>query len=118
MLCKDVGVFTGYHTNLDRSHMTWMINTFDSGKFDQWGYPQNQGDWSIKNIDRLSGPFSTYAASFCADSSEFPEFTPFGSAYLNGTLADDTCNAGFPFDDVFDAPPANGLGYTHAESKF
>jgi hypothetical protein len=111
----DVGVFTGYHANIDRSHMTWMMNSYDLYSQNYWGYPDNQNDWAIVNVDRLSGPWSNYDALICADPKKFNEYTELGSAWLNGTLLDDTCNEGFPFDDLWESPPENGLGYTHQE---
>jgi len=66
------------------------------------------------------GPWASYDVIACASNPErFYEYTPFNLEYpyLNGTLAGDTCNAGFPFDDLWDQPPANGIGYSHIESK-
>jgi len=112
----DVGVFTGYHANIDRSHMTWMMNSYDLYRETYWGYPDNQNDWEIRNENRLSGPWATYDALICSqDLDTFSQYTLFGSAWLNGTLANETCNEGFPFDDLWKSKPANGLGYTHKE---
>jgi hypothetical protein len=91
------------------------MNSYDMYSQSSWGYPDNQNDWEIKNDDRLSGPWSTYDALNCVDKFKFKKYTIFGSPFLNGTLLDDTCNEGFPFDDLWETPPENGLGYTHRE---
>jgi len=96
--------------------MTWMMNTYELYGGDYWRYPKFQNEWAVRNFDRLSGPWGTYDAIQCSNETIFPDYTPFGSAYLNGTLRNDIVNAGFPFDDLFDKPPANGIGYTHGES--
>jgi hypothetical protein len=97
--------------------MTWMMNTYETFGDDYWRYPEYQNEWAVRNFDRLSGPWGTYDAISCSNSTIYPDYSPFGSAYLNGTLLHDTVNAGFPFDDLFDKPPANGVGYSHGESK-
>jgi hypothetical protein len=97
--------------------MTWMMNTYETFGDDYWRYPEYQNEWAVRNFDRLSGPWGTYDAISCSNSTIYHDYSPFGSAYLNGTLLHDTVNAGFPFDDLFDKPPANGVGYSHGESK-
>jgi hypothetical protein len=97
--------------------MTWMMNTYGTLGQDYWRYPEYQNDWAVRNIDRLSGPWSTYDAIVCSNASVYYDYRPFGSAYINGTLRDDVVNSGFPFDDLFDKPPGNSIGYTHGESK-
>ena len=113
---NDIAVFPGYHANIDRSHMTWMMNTYSKLSQVNWAYPASQDEWVIQNFDRLSGPWSTQNALTCGTNSEtYPDYSPFQSAWLPGTLAGDTCNAAFPFDDLWDQPPQNGVGYTHEE---
>lgn len=56
---NDASVFTGHHANVDRSHMTWMMNTYDNKDLVEnfWGYPADQSDWSIDNDDHINGMF-------------------------------------------------------------
>ena len=113
---NDNGIFPSYHANIDRSHMTWMMNTYSTLSQVSWGYPASQDVWTIENKDHLSGPWSTQNAIGCgADPTTYPDYSIFANAWLPGTLAGDTCNAGFPFDDLWEQPPENGVGYTHAE---
>lgn len=111
---NDCGPFSGYHANVDRNHMTWMMNTYYELSEVNWEYPESQDDWSFENVDHLSGPFSSYDYLVCSDSSAYTEYN-ITNAWLKGTLANDTCNEGFPFDDLWDQPPKNGEGYTHQE---
>lgn len=96
-----------------------MMNTYEKLADANWLYPEQQNDWAIRSTDGVSGPFSSYAAMYCSlDTDTYPEYSPLGSAWLNGTLGTETTNSIFPFDDLWEEPPANGYGYTHEESEF
>mmetsp|Transcript_17164 Transcript_17164/g.41661 ORF Transcript_17164/g.41661 Transcript_17164/m.41661 type:complete len:602 (+) Transcript_17164:225-2030(+) len=131
---NDVGLFTGYHTNIDRSNMIWMTRKYlDSNAFvgmdtidmaaKNYGYPLDINDDSLVDpatavlSQRLSGPLSTYDALACSSDS-FTEYELFGSQWLNGTTADEIINGGYPFTDIFDEPPANGKTYSAKEIIF
>jgi len=117
---NDAGPFLGYHANLDRNNMAWMASSYDSLADDLWFFPSSQAPPNRKFNPRLtymSGPFGAYDNIMCGlkDPEWFDEFQ-IGKYFWNeGTLLDDTVNAGFPFTDIFDEPPANGVGYTHRE---
>ena len=71
---NDMSAFTGHHANLDRSNMHWMMAS--RGLFDEsenWGFPMSTTDvdyWKplAGQIPYgTSGPYSTYALSYCRD---------------------------------------------------
>jgi hypothetical protein len=52
---NDPGLVSGYHSNVDHNHMTWMINTFSKLSSANRGYPESQDQAVIQNSDHLSG---------------------------------------------------------------
>lgn len=114
---NDAAVFTGHHANVDRSHMTWMVNTYDDLADDLWRYPSDRDDWTVDNADHLNGPFAVADVLGCSGGGDFDMYDS-GRAWKHGTLLDDTVNPGFPFTDLWDEPPENGVGYTHHESTY
>jgi hypothetical protein len=113
---NDPGLFYGYHGNSDRNNLQWMINTQDELEGELWGYPSSTND--VGDMFKLAGPYPVYPAMACTIQPDvFPEYKLFGSKFLPGTMLDDVVNAGFPMENLFDTPPANGWGYTHGESK-
>ena len=115
---NDVGPFMGYHANLDRNNMIWMMETKDTLESSTWGYPASQEEYKFKNDAHLSGPFAKYGDMICGsiDPSTYPDYDK-ELAWFEGTLVNDTLNAGYPFTDIFETPPANGVGYTHWEGE-
>lgn len=116
---NDPSLFMGYHANGDRSHMIWMMNTREELEADLWKYPTEERKLqhaSLSDYLQFSGPYSTYGVLGCGVMREqFSDYRPFQSPWIEGSGLDDVVNAGFPFDTLFDTPPANGWGYTHRE---
>ncbi|KAL3915875.1 MAG: hypothetical protein SGILL_005441, partial [Bacillariaceae sp.] len=116
---NDVGLFFGYHSNIDRSLMTWQLASQDELEPHMWHYPQNashvpEGDAPF--VSEANGPYGVNGFFSCATNPEvYPEFVPFLQPWYNGTTFDEICNAGFPFTDIFDTPPQDSAGYTHGE---
>lgn len=109
--------FFGYHANIDRNNMDWMISTHEELENDYWGYPKSNRDYKLMEKFKVSGPWPLYPALACTVAPRvFDEFVPFTSPWLAGTTKDEVLNSGFPTDNLFDVPPANGWGYTHGES--
>jgi len=108
---NDVSVFTAHHANVDRSHMTWMANTWSELGGDAfWNYPRSQSEYELVNEDHMNGPFALAdVLQSCSTGGDGAD------PWKEGTLLDDVVNPGFPFDDLWDEPPENGVGYTHAE---
>ncbi|KAL3908271.1 MAG: hypothetical protein SGILL_008546, partial [Bacillariaceae sp.] len=118
----DVGVFTGYHSNIDRNNFHWMMNVVDDAALQENNYyfPASPNDPTQRAIhtetNYFSGPFGSAGNLVCGtDSDHYDEYTVGESMWYNGTQLEDVNNEGFPFDDLFDAPPANGWGYTQEE---
>ena len=116
---NDAALFMGYHANLDRNNMIWMMNTKDELEDDLWHYPSSQSIeavFDIVNNDRLSGPFSNYDALICSlEPDYFTDYNPYETPWLKGTLSTDILNSGYPFTNLFDEEPDDSDGYTHEE---
>ena len=101
----------------DRNNFDWMISTHDELEDDYWGYPQSNHDVDLTDTFKLGGPWPVYPAMACTfEPHAYEEFHPFMTPWLPGTTLDEVISSGFPLDTLFDAPPANGWGYTHGES--
>jgi len=125
--------FTGYHADIDRSSMTWMINSLKvnpSMEEAYWLYPPDQkvtkeevekGN-SEEGIGKgISGPFALYDILACANNTEqYYEYRPFESPWLPGTILNDVVNSGFPFKNLFTCDRPQDCdggcdGYTHKD---
>jgi len=59
---------------------------------------------------------SAYDTLICgSDPDTYYEFEVGELFWNDGTLLDQVINAGYPFTDLFDEPPADPSGYTHRE---
>jgi len=111
---NDAGVFTGHHANVDRSHMTWMMNTYEELADEYWRYPDDSDDFSFDNDDHLNGPHAVADVLGCSNEN-FDMYSPYERAWKRGTLLGDVVNPGFPFTNLWDEPPSIMIGYTHEE---
>jgi hypothetical protein len=127
---NDISSFTGHHANVDRSLMIWQRRTTKKLSKTYWGYPSSSNDLKAagQSAVTISGPFSTYDVLSCANSTSFPDYHPFESAWIPGTWLDEVVNGGFAFKNLFDCKQdeidstghlikCNGTdaGYTHRE---
>lgn len=135
---NEAAAFTGYHSDIDRSSLTWMINAEKANPAmaeSFWLYPVNQRitpEQLLKDPQKglgrgISGPFAIYDVLACGnDTSTYYEYSVGESPWLPGTLLDDVVNSGFAFKNLFDncahSDPPPGItcdggkrGYTHKE---
>ena len=127
---NEAAAFTGYHSDIDRSSMTWMLNAQAANpEMDEasWLYPPhqivtpadvNKGDG--EGIGKgISGPFAIYDVMACSnDSAQFYDYNVGESPWLPGTLLNDVVNSGFPFKNLFTCGSKQSCGggrkgYTH-----
>lgn len=78
---NDVGLFFGYHANIDRSLLHWQLNTQDSLERFMWHYPKNSFDVPDADKDFVGDPGGPYGLNgffSCASVPEvYDEFVPF-----------------------------------------
>jgi len=133
---NEAAAFTGYHSDIDRSSMTWMINTQLANPFmdeASWLYPASQvvnptddiAKGSSQGIGKgISGPFAIYDVMACAkDQDTYYQYKVGESPWIPGTLLNDVVNSGFPFKNLFtcDVPSRcdGGCdGYTHYDMLY
>jgi len=113
---NDAAAFTGYHANIDRSRVYWMLSAPSDYAAKDWTFPKKQIPVGGGNPPYgVCGPFSTYDLLNCHDAEKYPDYDK-SKPWL--TLVDDVVNPGYPFFNLFDnCDDCDGgeNGYTHAE---
>lgn len=110
---NDVGPFFGDHSNIDRSHMTWMLKSNYLSP-DLWGFPVDQ-TVPDDTLAGASGPYPfTGITNFYLVEGMYPDYKLMDLPWYEGTLADDIASAGHPFSHLFGEQCDSGP-YTHAD---
>jgi len=118
---NEAAAFTGYHSDIDRNSMTWMMNAKMANPLmdpEYWLYPVNQvitpdellKDQPAEGLGRgISGPFAIYDVLACSNDTSFSEYSVAESPWLPGTLLDNVVNSGYRFKNLFDCAGAKNL---------
>lgn len=127
---NDPGPFSGHHSNVDRSSMHFMLNSWrqdPSLEKKSWLYPKTQSDLtgsSGRAPYAQSGPFSLNSLTLCVpDKKTYPFYRQMAGPWRSGTLLGDVVNSGYGFTDLFNASCSESEdcsgrqagGYTHEE---
>ncbi|CAJ1403873.1 unnamed protein product [Effrenium voratum] len=132
---NEAAAFTGYHSDIDRNNMMWMVNSESAVSFMDdisWAYPRTQkvrpqdvAKTNTKGLGKgISGPFAIYDVLACGNNSDmFYEYEVGESPWLPGTLLNDVVNDGFPFKNLFTCKSdekcdGGSKGYTHREMLY
>ncbi|CAE7598404.1 unnamed protein product [Symbiodinium natans] len=126
---NEAAAFTGYHSDIDRSSMTWMLKAQAANpdmESASWLYPPNQAvnPFDVKGKSEgigkgISGPFAIYDVLGCAkDRETYSEYRVGESPWLPGTLLNEVVNSGFAFKNLFTCDAScrcdgGKNGYTH-----
>lgn len=107
-------IFFSYHADADRNSMTWMAKTQYLER-EHWNFPKDQVV-SPNAKAELSGPYNVYHLLRCEllRKGLHPDYYPFSTPWIPGTLLNDIISSGFPLSNLFGGD-CQSSPHTHRE---